>query len=222
MVEAIHAGLVVDAVYATEGIELPPAIGDDLVRRVQTGVLDRVLDATTPQGVAAVAQLPGTSITDALATAGPVLVLVEIGDPGNVGTIIRSAEAAGVGGVVITAGSADPFGPKAVRASAGSVFRVPVSTDHDPASVSGSCREQGRTMFGSVMDGGISHLDVDLGGRVALFLGNEAHGLSDDVLAELGGRVSVEMAGPTESLNVAMCATVLVFEAFRQRRTGRS
>ena len=196
----------------TDGLAVPAGVPEGSVHLVVPGVLDKALDSVTPQGVAAVAYRPTTPIEATWARAAMVLVLVEVGDPGNVGTIIRSAEAAGLAGVVVTAGSADPYGPKAVRASAGSVFRVPVASELAVDDVVDACHTDHIPTLGSVMSGGVSHLGLDLDGRVAVFLGNEAHGLAPDLLARLG---------PTESLNVAMCATVVAFEGFRQH-SGRA
>jgi RNA methyltransferase, TrmH family len=187
------------------------------VHVVAPGVLGRVLDAVTSQGVAAVATMPVASLDAVLERDGLVVVCDRVSDPGNVGTIARSLEAAGAAGLVLVAGSADPFGPKAVRASAGAVFRVPIATDVDPAVLSDACRRSGRRFVATTMVGGTVHSSADLTGPVALVVGNEAHGVAPAILAGADELVSVEMDGPTESLNVAMATTVLVFEAKRQR-----
>jgi TrmH family RNA methyltransferase len=139
-----------------------------------------------------------------------VVVGDRLADPGNVGTIVRSAEAAGAQLVWLTDGSADPFGPKAVRASAGSLFRVAVRTgalDGFPSSV---------RRFATSSHAGLVYTDADLTQPLALVLGNEAHGLGSDV--EVDEWLTIPHVGSAESLNVAMAATVLAFEVARQRR----
>ncbi len=139
-----------------------------------------------------------------------VVVADRLADPGNLGTILRSAEAAGVDAVVLTPGSVDPFNPKVVRASAGALFHVPVVE-----ATLDRVREAGLELVGTSSHQGRNHVDADWVGRVAIVLGNEAHGLVDG--AAVDRWVRIEHQGRAESLNVAMAATVLVFEAARQR-----
>ena len=170
-------------------------------------VIERVASTESPQPVLAVVamrpmELPGDATF--------VLVADRLSDPGNAGTIIRSAEAAGVNGVVLTPGSVDPYNPKVVRASAGSIFRVPV-VEAALDSLSGFRRLGTSSHRGDVYTDPVYH------GRVAVVVGNEAHGLADD--AAIDQWITIPHAGPAESLNVAMAATVLVFEVARQRST---
>jgi len=170
-------------------------------------VIERVASTESPQPVLAVVamrpmELPGDATF--------VLVADRLADPGNAGTIIRSAEAAGVNGVVLTPGSVDPYNPKVVRASAGSIFRVPV-VEAALDSLSGFRRLGTSSHRGDVYTDPVYH------GRVAVVVGNEAHGLADD--AAIDQWITIPHAGPAESLNVAMAATVLVFEVARQRST---
>jgi TrmH family RNA methyltransferase len=134
-----------------------------------------------------------------------------LADPGNVGTIIRSAEAAGADAVVLTPGSVDAFNPKVVRATAGSLFRIPVVTAalHD-------LRTAGLRVLATSSHVGAAHTDTDLTGPVAVVVGNEAHGMAPD--APVDGWITIPHAGAAESLNVAMAATVIAFEVARQRR----
>jgi TrmH family RNA methyltransferase len=136
-----------------------------------------------------------------------------IADPGNAGTMLRSAEAAGAGAVVFTSGSVDVFNPKTVRASAGALFTVPtVVVDVDLADALAAC--PGRT-WGASSHVGIPYLSADFVAPTVLVVGNEAHGLEPD--APVDGWVTIPHAGRAESLNVAMAATLLVFEVARQR-----
>ena len=175
------------------------------------GVIERVASTDSPQPILAVVRIPAAVVD--LATAGLVLVADRIADPGNLGTILRSAEAAGVDAVALTAGSVDPFNPKVVRASAGALFRVPV-LDASLASVHAA----GLRIIGTSSHRGSAHTDSDLTGRIAIVVGNEARGLPDD--AQVDEWVTIRHHGRAESLNVAMAATVLCFEASRQRGIG--
>jgi TrmH family RNA methyltransferase len=142
-----------------------------------------------------------------------VMVADRIADPGNAGTIIRSAEAAGAAAVVFTPGSVDPFNPKVVRATAGSLFRLPVVSCELEA-----LRAAGLRLLATSSHHGTPYTDVAFTGPVAVVVGNEAHGVPDD--APVDGWITIPHAGAAESLNVAMAATVLAFEVARQRRAG--
>jgi TrmH family RNA methyltransferase len=139
-----------------------------------------------------------------------VVVADRVNDPGNLGTILRSSEAAGVDAVVLTPGSVDPYNPKVVRGSAGALFHVPVL-----AASLDEVRATGLTLVGTSSHQGDAHTDADWSGRIAIVLGSEAHGLPDD--APIDRWVRIEHQGRAESLNVAMAATILVFEANRAR-----
>jgi TrmH family RNA methyltransferase len=190
------------------------------VVELAAGVFERVGSTETPQAPIAVVAMPLAGATDALGAASFVVVLDRISDPGNLGTIIRSSEAAGVDVVVLTAGSADAYSPKVVRSSAGAVFHVPVVTaTFDDVAANGltlvgtsSHVFSGRTVVPSTR--------ADLTGRIALVMGNEAAGLPDewnDSDGPIHRWVTIPHRGRSESLNVAMAATVLLFEAARQR-----
>ena len=212
--EAIASGADVEAIYAEAGTaaDYPEA------RVLAEGVLERVADTVTPQGVLAVVRRPATTFADAARDAQLVVVCVDLQDPGNAGTVIRSAEAAGVGAVVCCGESVDVFAPKSVRASAGSLFHVAVVNEGDPVAVLEQLGSWGKRRLGTVARDGQPYDEADLAGPTALVLGNEAHGLSDAVAAHLDGHLTIPMVGRTESLNVGMAAAVLCFEAARQRR----
>jgi TrmH family RNA methyltransferase len=187
------------------------------VRETVAGVIERVASTQTPQPVVAVARAGGIPL-DALARDGLLLVAVDLADPGNAGTLLRSAEAAGVVGVVFSGNSVDPFGPKAVRSSAGAVFGIPVAEGEDPVDVLDALRAHGRRRLATVTRGGERYEGVDLTEPIALVLGGEAHGIRPAVRAHVDGELTVPMAGDAESLNVAVAGAVVAFEAARQRR----
>jgi len=187
------------------------------------GTVARVADAVTPQPVVAVARWCDVGLDELVAAAvrpgaGPVLVLDDVRDPGNVGTLLRTAEASGAVGVVVAGKSADVFGPKAVRSSAGALFHVPVAVAPDALAALDALAAGGLRVFGTAADGAIAHEEADLTGPLALVLGNEGAGLSEAVLARVDARVAIPIEGRAESLNVAAAGAVLCFEAGRQRR----
>jgi RNA methyltransferase, TrmH family len=180
------------------------------------GVVERVADTATPQPLLAVVRTPQAALED-LAAATFVVVCVDVRDPGNAGAVIRSADAAGADGVVCCAGTVDPFNPKTVRASAGSVLHLPVVAGGDPAEVLDTLAGQGMTWLAAVAHGGTPYTEVDLVAPLALVFGNEASGLPPAIGDRLGHGVTIPMAGGAESLNVSMAAAVLCFEVRRAR-----
>lgn len=234
ILELLTADAVLDEVYVdldrwTDADGTDPVrvlVGEAQRRGIQVwglagSVFASVSDAGTPQGVLALVESVPAAIDSIAALDGPVLVLVDLSDPGNAGTAVRAAEAAGCSGVVFAGSSTDPFGPKAVRAAAGSIVRLPVAEVVDIAEALDELRRAGRTLVATVVHGGVAPEDADLSGPVALVVGSEAHGLSGPVRSACDVAVSIPMAGSVESINAAMAGAVLLFEAARQRRGAR-
>lgn len=221
--EALAAGVAVESVYAAPGApeELLALARDAGARifRLTPGVVERVADAVNPQPVLSVLPRPAHRL-DALRSASLVVVAAGLRDPGNAGTVIRSALAAGADGVVVCAQSVDPFNPKTVRASAGAVFRLPVVEDEGLSEVLFRLRAWGVVGLAAVARAGRDYRELDLTRRLALVVGNEAHGLGARDLATVEELVTIPMAAGTESLNVGVATGVICFEAARQR--GRS
>jgi TrmH family RNA methyltransferase len=209
--EAFAAGITIEAVFTGPGA---PEVGAGSAPRFELapGVIERVATTVSPQPVLALARRMDVALGDVAGRGGFVVVAAGLTDPGNVGTILRSAEAAGADAVVLTEGAVDVFNPKVVRASAGALFRVPVAVDV----AAGAVGDLGVPLLGTVATGGVPYDEAPLDGACALVLGNEAHGLPPGLA--LDGLVSIPHAGRAESLNVAMAATVLCFEAARRRR----
>ena len=227
---ALTAGAEVEAVYvAPEGATSPSVV--EVTARVVAdggrvfdlapGVMERVASTVTPQPLLAVvsyrpapwSRLDGTSL---------VVVCVDVRDPGNLGTVIRTADAAGVDAVVCCAGTVDPTNPKTVRSTAGSLFHVPVVAGGTATEAVAELAARGFTTVATVVRGGTDYTDFDWTRPVALVLGNEATGLDDSLVDSLDAGVTIPMAGRSESLNVGVSAAVLCFEALRQRRTTPS
>jgi TrmH family RNA methyltransferase len=184
------------------------------VRLLAPGVAERLGDTVTPQGVFARGVLRRAR-TSALDGTDFVLVADRISDPGNAGTLVRSAVAAGVGGISLGAGSVDAYNPKVVRATAGALFAVPIVEGSPTVEILERLGSGGLRRIGAVAHGGTPLDQLDLRGPIALVVGHEVHGLGPLPLDE---RVTIPMAEGSESINVAMAATVLCFEASRQRR----
>lgn len=221
---AVDAGAEVDVVFVEVGrhdeLAADLAVNGVAVRPVAEGVLAGVLSTRTPQPVAAIAARPDTTGPRLPVDGNPVMMLAGVGDPGNVGTIVRSAVAAGAGPVVVGPACADPFGPKAIRAAAGTVFRAAVVEVDDLALALPPLRDAGHAVYGAAPRGGRAHHDLDLTEPTVIVLGGETAGLPTAVAGD--PVVSVPQPGPAESLNVAMAATVLLFEAARQKAASGS
>jgi TrmH family RNA methyltransferase len=224
---ALAAGADVEAVYvAPEGAAVPAVrevtaivlAGGGRVFDLAPGVMDRVASTVTPQPLLAVVSYrPSPWAT--LDGATLVVVCVDVRDPGNLGTVIRTADAAGVDAVVCCDGTVDPTNPKTLRSTAGSLFHVPVVHGGSAAEALAELSARGFTTVATVVRGGTDYVAFDWTRPVALVLGNEAAGLDPALVAELDAGVTVPMAGRAESLNVGVSAAVLCFEALRQRRT---
>lgn len=230
--EAANPGTVRE-LFLTEGAA---ARHTDLVRQAfaagveVTQVTDRaaaaLTDAVTPQGMVVRCALPTTTVGELLA-AGPRLlaVLVQTNDPGNTGTIIRLADAAGADGVIVAGNAADPFNPKAIRASAGSLFHLPVVAAPDPSSLIPELGAAGLSVLAST-----GHADLELGRAdadgildlpTAWLFGSEAHGLPGSILAAADERIRIPIYGRAESLNLAAAAAVCLYaSAGAHRRAG--
>jgi len=181
-------------------------------------LLDSVQDARSPQPILLLVQRPAHDAEAALAEASCLaVVLAGIQDPGNLGGIVRSAEAAGAGACLIGEGCADPFHPRAVRASAGSLLRLPLALESNAAIVE-RLRGHGLRLWGSAARRGDSHVEADLRGAVALCFGGEGAGLPPELEQALDSLVHIPIAQSVESLSVGAAAAVLLFEAARQRR----
>lgn len=223
---ALDRGARLDAIYLGSGsmrafaplVQRAAATGAR-VAELKEGVLEKVGTTRTPQPVLAVVSRRLASLDD-LSSGGTLLVTVDVADPGNLGTILRSAEAAGVTGVVACGNSVDLFNPKVVRSSAGAIFGVTVVEQGDPMAALDELGRRGWRRLGTRATGGDAYEAVDLTGACALVVGNEAHGLGAELDARLEGTVTIPLCAPAESLNVAMAATVVCFEAARQRRAA--
>ena len=225
--EALASGAPIESLFVA-----PEGRADPLVERaygagarvydLERGVLERISGTVTPQPILAIAgyvDVPLASIKPATSNA-PVVVCADLRDPGNAGTVIRSAEASGAAAVICCDGTVDVYNPKTVRASAGSVFHVPIVTGGSAVEVLDELARWDVRRLATAARGGASYDACNLQERVAFVLGNEAHGLPASLDDHIDDVVTIPMPGRAESLNVGMAAAVLCFESARQRRVG--
>jgi TrmH family RNA methyltransferase len=187
------------------------------VRRVDDALLAALSEAESSQGLLALARRPRFD-SERLFTGSPlVAVAVGIQNPGNLGALLRSAEAAGASGAVLTTGCADPFSWKALRGAMGSSFRLPHVAGLSPAAALGLLRDRGLRIAGTAAQGGTPIHAAELRGPLALLFGRESAGLPDELLERVDLRLTIPLAPPVESLNVGVAAGIVLFEAARQR-----
>ena len=230
--EAIRSGLRLSAVFFRESAQdraerLLPQIG----AHVETLLLpDRLFDSLvpseSPQGVAALVRLREFALDDLMERlqVGPIVVLAGLQDPGNLGTILRSSEAFGSAGVVLGEGTVSPFNSKVIRASAGSVFRLPMVHAHGKSAagkleeVAEKLRTQGVRLIATSSHKGTALDQADLTGTTALFFGNEGAGLPRELMARMDEFISIPHTPLVESLNAGVAASIVLYEAAKQRK----
>lgn len=207
--EALASAFDVAAVLVQEGMELPDGLTMP-VYELPVHVLAAVCDTKTPQGIAAVVRMKEQS-----ALGKHIVVLDGVQDPGNVGTIIRTADAAGLNGVLLSNQCADVFSPKVLRATMGSIFRMNLRTTDDLPGELTKLREKGYSILSSQLDGTPFYERQDVAERFALIIGNEGNGVSEQVQQTATHRVRLPMRGGAESLNAAIAAAIMMYELMR-------
>jgi len=222
--EALSLGLSVEQALVSAGFAESAAGRELLLEIERSGVpwavlqdraFGRLATLETPQGILLVARKPQLPL-DRLA--GDLLVVaIGVQDPRNLGAIARVAEAAGADGLVCCRGTANPFQPKSLRGSMGSLLRLPVFEADDPGQVLEALRARGNRVVACLPRGGVEYSRAELTGKLALLLGSEGRGLPDSILRAAALSVSVPMKSTVESLNVAVVAGLILYEAARQR-----
>jgi TrmH family RNA methyltransferase len=218
--EARRSGVHLEALFVTDDAAKRHA---DLIATVEADglpaytlpakALGRLSDLATPPGLVAVAELPGATAADVLVRPGPVLLLAGVSDPGNVGTLVRSADAFGAAGILAARGGADPFSPKVVRAAMGSLFRLPVAlVTADEALRAAS--DAGRPVIAADL-GGEPVWHASLPANAILAIGNERHGVGG-FLPRWDRAVRIEQGGQAESLNAAVAGSILLYLVSRR------
>ena len=176
-----------------------------------------------PQGILCVVRRPGYTLERVLRSGDPLLVVLEeLQDPGNLGTIIRTGEAAGVTGVIMSAGTVDLFNPKTIRATMGSVFRVPFLYVDDLPQTVEQLRQGGISVYAAHLEGKTYYDDVSFLGPTAFLVGNEGNGLTEETASRADRYLKIPMEGRIESLNAAVAASLFMYETHRQRSSSRT
>lgn len=207
--EALASAFDVETVLVQEGMELPDGLTMP-VYELPAHVLAAVCDTKTPQGIAAVVRMKEQS-----ALGKHIVVLDGVQDPGNVGTIIRTADAAGLDGVLLSNQCADVFSPKVLRATMGSIFRMNLHTTDDLPGELTKLREKGYSILSSQLDGTPFYEREKVAEQFALVIGNEGNGVSEQVQQTATHRVRLPMRGGAESLNAAIAAAIMMYELMR-------
>ena len=219
--EALRSGLKImttflsaDALNLIENLRIPP---ETEILVLPPDVFLSAVSTESSQGIAALVEPPEFDFDELLAAENPLFtVVVHLQDPGNFGTIVRSSEAFGATGVLAVKPSAGIWNPKTLRASSGSAFRMPVIYAGLPLYMN-ALRLQGIRRLAATVDGGTPASQLDLSGPTAFFIGNEGSGLAAEIIQECDERITIPTPGPVESLNAAIAASILLYEAARQR-----
>lgn len=224
VIDALKAGNNIETVFFMETAADSPEAQEAERLCVEKGIhavlladdlFDRLSETEHSQGVLAIAC---KSIPQELS--GSVVILDRLQDPGNIGTIIRTAEAAGFGALIAIKGTGDIYSPKTARAAAGSLLRVDVFEGMETDAAVSLCRERGLRIIASDLEGAVEYTAADMAGNMALVIGNEGSGISGAFRDAADEKVRIPMEGNIESLNAAAAAAVLMYEALRQRRTA--
>ncbi len=185
---------------------------------VSASVMNAVSPVKTPSGMVALAERPVAGAGALYAgSAALAIIAIDVQDPGNLGAIVRVAEAAGATGFIAAGGSANPFGWKALRGSMGSALRLPIASAIETDEAIADARRHGCRIVATVPRDGTSLFEIDLTGPIAVAIGGEGQGLPSSVVESADERVTIRMQAPVESLNAAVTAALIVYEAARQR-----
>ncbi len=199
--------------------EISTEFGGVSVEIVSESIFKQISETVTPQGILGVVQMPEYSLEEILADERKsFLLLDDLRDPGNLGTILRTSEGAGMSGVILSKESVDLFNPKVVRSTMGAIFRVPFVYVEALSETIGTMKQKKISVYGTMMEGSQCYDQVDYNQPVGIVIGNEANGISQKVGDSLTGRIRIPMEGQLESLNAAVAAAVVMYEAARQRR----
>ncbi len=222
--EALRSSVAVEAAFVSDEALTKPRIrkiveGLQLLSvpifETRASVLRTLADTVTPQGIVMVAERPASLKLNY--AAAPIAYLWQINDPSNLGAVIRTAEAAGIGGLMLSPNSVSPYSVKSLRASMGSAFRLPVMENVDPRAALKLAEENGLEPLATRFDRAVEHFAIDWKRPYLIFFGSEGHGLNDAVFGEIAAGVRIPMQNDVESLNLAVSAGIIFFEALRHR-----
>lgn len=220
--EAILSGADIHSLIVCAGCEekYSEHLKMDNAAVMDPGLFKDISDTVTSSGIAAIAVRKECSEEEFIEHAGPgacILVMDRLQDPGNIGTLIRTADAAGYSGIITIKGTGDIFSPKTVRAAAGSIFRVPVIQMEDAGAAISFLKKAGKKIACTDVNAGAPYYDAGLDADAAVIIGNEGNGVSEEFLSRCDIRINIPMEGSTESLNAAVAAGILMYERIRCR-----
>lgn len=223
--EAVQSGAIIRYCLCSDNLEgdrvksLLKDMKDNGVKVFETEdkFIEDICDTKTPQGILAVVRMKEHDMNGIVDKSDFIIVLDRIQDPGNLGTMIRTADAAGAQGVIISDGTVDPYSPKVLRSTMGSIFHIPVVHADSIGEAIQSLKKKGYKVYVSSLEGSSPYYREDYRGKTAIVIGNEANGVDGNIYA-LGDRmIKIPMPGSAESLNAGIAAGILVFEVARQR-----
>ncbi|SFH58718.1 RNA methyltransferase, TrmH family [Tindallia magadiensis] len=198
---------------STDGKSLIQRLEDEKINtlHVTEVVMKKIADTSTPQGIVAIVSMPVHEVKQVLENSAYVLILDAIQDPGNMGTLIRSADAAGFDAVVLTAGCTDPYSSKCIRAATGAMLFLPVVEAPSFREILSIMEAQEYQILGAALQNGIPYTQVNYRTPTALIIGNESKGIRPDILTEVHQTVTIPMLGKTQSVNAAIAGSILMF-----------
>lgn len=225
--EALKEGIEIKALMVRRevGPESPDGIGPalsevpgDRIFMLPPSLFSKLSDTVTPQGILGIVGMKDTDPYSLDLKDGNIIVLDRLQDPGNIGTILRTADAAGFSLAVFLKGTADPYSPKAVRSAAGSVLRMPVAFFETNEELSAFLKSRNKKLAVSYMTAEKAYYEEDLSRDCAIVVGNEGNGVSPELIEMADLKIRIPMAGDTESLNASMAAGILMYERIRSKK----
>lgn len=223
--EAIKEKAQIDKIVVSN-MFLESKSGSDIIDKIYNmglscyGVTDKIFkeisDTQTPQGILAVIKKKDAELSDIIKCNNKIVMLESLQDPGNMGTIIRTADAAGMTGVILSKGCVDVYNRKVLRSTMGSVFHLPIHRTDDFVGVINKFKEKGIKVYASHLDGSMDYYDIDECHNAAVIIGNEANGISDEAAMAADCLVKIPMPGRAESLNASVAAGILMYEVLRK------
>jgi TrmH family RNA methyltransferase len=197
-------------------------VNSDLVAEtiyVSEAIIAKLSDTITPQGIIAVIRKHNTTFAELIAIEKPIFLIIdELQDPGNLGAMVRSADAAGIAGIIIGQESVELYNPKVIRSAMGSIFHLPIVVDADLAHVLPLLRSKGIRIYGTSPHADNDYYDIDLKENIAIIIGNEAKGLSSSRIAMVDEMIRIPIVGQAESLNAAIATAIILYEHVRQQQ----
>ncbi|KAA5807296.1 TrmH family RNA methyltransferase [Thermoanaerobacterium thermosaccharolyticum] len=215
--EALKSGFEIKYVLVSEDCDIDLDVEKDRLIFVDKGIFKKISDTVTPQMIMAVVKMPDYNVNDLIKEDGLYIILDEVQDPGNLGTIIRSADAFNVDAVFTINNTVDVYNPKALRSTMGSIFHLPVVNDVPVDKLFEALKRNGVRVLSTNLKAEKYIYDCDISKNIALIFGNESRGVNKSLDIYVDGSFKIPMDGMAESLNVSVAASICLYESQRQR-----